>query len=76
MATKLRLFEASNGHLSLECGGLPESYWQSVVELLGTEEGLSRSGKTVIGAGDLLAKSEEGDHFLRHLHERLNNNAA
>ncbi len=24
----------------------------------------------------LLAKSEEGDHFLRQLYERLNNNAA
>jgi len=100
MATKLRLCEAANGHLSLECGGLPESYWQSIVKFLEKEKWVSRSGKTVIGAGEmihqdfvvekfslssgwdnwsghyLLAKREEGDHFLRQLYERLNNNAA
>jgi hypothetical protein len=54
MATELGLLEAANGHLSLECGSLPDSCWQSIVELLEKGKGLSRSGKPVLGAGEMI----------------------
>ncbi|MEC5397421.1 hypothetical protein [Uliginosibacterium sp. H1] len=63
MTTELALFEAANGHLSLECGGLPDSYWQSVVELLEKEKGFSRSGKPVIGAGEMIHQSFVAENF-------------
>jgi len=99
VATALGLFEAANGHLSLECGSLPDIYWESLVEHLEKEEGFSRSGQPIVGANEmihqdfvtarlslsagwdnwsghyLLAKCEEGDHFLRQLYEKLKNRA-
>lgn len=63
MTTELGLFEAANGHLSLECGGLPESYWQSIVEFLEKGKGFSRSGKTVIGAGEMIHQDFVAEKF-------------
>ena len=54
MVAELRLFEAANSHLSLEFGGLPDTYWHSVVELLERQAGFSRSGKTVVGPGEMI----------------------
>jgi len=54
MTTVLGLFKAANGHFSLECGDLPDSYWQLIVEVLEKEEGFGRSGCPVLGAGEMI----------------------
>lgn len=54
MTAEPGLFKAANGHWSLECGGLPDSYWQSIAENLEKKEGFTRSGTAVLGAGEMI----------------------
>ncbi len=63
MTTELGLFKAANGHMSLECGDLPDSYWQSIVEVLEKEEGFVRSGRPVLGAGEMIHQDFVSESF-------------
>jgi hypothetical protein len=63
MTTALSLFEAASGHLSLECGSLPDSYWFSIVELLENQKGFSRSGKSVLGFDEKIYQSFVSESF-------------
>jgi len=63
MTNELGLFEAANGHLSLECGSLPDRYWLSIVELLEKQKGFSRSGKPVLGVGEMIHQNFVSESF-------------
>ncbi len=63
MATGLGLFKAANEHLSMECGDLPDSYWQNIVETLEKQEGFTRSGSAVLGAGEMIHQDFVSKNF-------------